>query len=156
MTSRTWTAVATAVPVLALLALLMFTPIVFEAPAITLTATHAAAQNSVTATTVPRTECAPAERQPVGGYPVRRRRRIHFWNHWMHYGGRGGPLSWLFLGPLLAIIIGAVALPFVLRARRRRNHAQRRVQQTDDGLPGLPGHPPGGLVDGADGGDPVR
>ncbi|MBV8346360.1 MAG: hypothetical protein JOZ49_02140 [Mycolicibacterium sp.] len=155
MTSRTRTAAATAVSALALLAVLMFAPIVFDAPRLTLTSTAAAAENHVTPTALPSMKRAPAQHRSVGGYPLRRRRRIHFWNNWTHYGGRGGPVSWLLLAPLLAIIIVAVALPLLLRARRRRKQAQlRRIPGEQHGLPGPSGHPLGGLVHGADGGDP--
>lgn len=63
---------------------------------------------------------AATQRTSVGDFPLRRRRRPHFWNNITHFGTSGGPLSWLILGPILAITAGAGAVPFILRRRRSR------------------------------------
>jgi hypothetical protein len=63
-----------------------------------------------------------AQRPSSGDYPLKRR-RIHFWSNWTHFG-RGGPLSWLIFAPILAIILGAAAVPFILRRRLSRKRGR--------------------------------
>src|SRR5271165_325172 len=138
MIGRSWATVVGAAPAMGLLAMLMFTPLVCDPPGvpvdssvqpqISLSASDVTAENHLPSTTVVRAEYAPPQSRATGGYPLRRRRRIHFWNTWTHYGGSGSPISWIWLGPLLAITLGAIALPFYLlylRGRRKRKQARR-------------------------------
>jgi hypothetical protein len=126
-----------AIPVMGLLAMLMFSPTVFDSPGvltdstlqISLTASGVTAENHIPSTTVVRAGYEPTRSQSTGGYPLRRRRRI--WNNWTHYGGRAGPLSWILLAPLFAITIIVVGVLLLLRGRRRR----RRAGQNLDGQP---------------------
>jgi hypothetical protein len=128
-----------AIPVMGLLALLMFSPTVFDSPGvltdstlqISLTASGVTAENPIPSTTVVRAGYEPTRSQSTGGYPLRRRRRIHFWNNWTHYGGRAGPLRWILLTPLFAITIVVVAVLLLSRGRRRRRQAGRNL----DGQP---------------------
>lgn len=123
-----------AIPVMGLLAMLMFSPTVFDSPGvltdstlrISLTASGVTAENDIPSTTVVRAGYEPTRSRSTGGYPLRRRRRIHFWNNWTHYGGRAGPLRWILLAPLFAITIVVVAVLLLLRGRRRRRQSCRR------------------------------
>jgi Short C-terminal domain len=136
MIGRTWTAVTTATPAVGLLASLMFTPLVVDAASVridspvgapvSLTAHDVDTESPIPSPTVVRAGQAPTRSRSIGGYPLRRRRHIHFWMHnWTHAGTGTGPISWIVLGPLLAIVLGVTALPFYLRARRRRKQARR-------------------------------
>ncbi|HUO41259.1 MAG TPA: SHOCT domain-containing protein, partial [Mycobacterium sp.] len=95
---------------------------------------------------------APAAK--IGDYPLRRR-RIH-WNNWTHYVGGGGRFSWLVFGPIMAVVLAAVAVPLYLRSRLRRRRPKTvgtqafaaTVPQTDDRLKRLADlHAEGALTD---------
>jgi hypothetical protein len=55
-----------------------------------------------------------------GDFPTRRRH--HFWDSDGSSGssGRGGALSWIIFGPLIAVPVGLVALLIFFRTRRRK------------------------------------
>jgi hypothetical protein len=122
-------AALTAAPVLGPLGVMTVATMIFAAPS-TFTASPASppiglvASYSTTETHSDSTalldahaQYASTQRPAVGGYPLKRRQRLHLWSNITHFATGGGPLSWLILGPILAITAGAAAVPFVIRRR---------------------------------------
>lgn len=121
MTAHRLRAAAAALGVLAGLTL---TPVVADAaaaaPVAAVAATFTATAEISTAPTAMRAAFAPAPRG-LGDFPLRRRRRIH-WNNWSHYVG-GGRFSWLVFGPIIAVVLAALAVPLYLRRRLKRRRS---------------------------------
>jgi hypothetical protein len=125
-------AALTAAPILGPLGVTIVAAMIFAAP-ITFTASPASppvglvasystiqTHSDSTALLDANAQYASTQRQSVGNYPLKRRRHMHFWSNFTHFGTSGGPLSWLVLGPILAITAGAAAVPFFLRRRMSR------------------------------------
>lgn len=107
-----------------------------DAPQMSLTASYWSVDAPGTSTTplAGHRQYASIQRPLRTDFPTRRRRRIHFFNNFTHFGSGGGALSWLFLAPLLIVVLTVAAVPFALRRRFKRRRPQ----------PGFAGPPPFG------------
>lgn len=102
---------------LGLLAGVTFAPIVVDCAAPTVAAVASATVNPGAP---PALQAGFAPAVKIGDYPLRRRgRRIH-WSNWTHHVGAGGRFSWLVFGPIMAVVIAAVAVPLQFLSQNRR------------------------------------